>query len=88
MEKDLKSRSTFILNCFLDSVLTIVNQLSNLHVVYFQNFSHFDGIFLINHVITDRPEYEIKPLKRNNEIDQIELRAVGKKIVFRDSLRL
>lgn len=57
-------------------------------VVYFHNLSRFDGIFIMNHIRKHRPEWVLKPLMRNREVYQIEVRAMGKNILFRDSLRL
>lgn len=76
------------MNCFLDYVLSVVSQKPNLRVVYFHNLSRFDGIFIMNHIRKHRPEWVLKPLMRNREVYQIEVRAMGKKILFRDSLRL
>lgn len=76
------------MNCFLDYVLSVVSQKPNLRVVYFHNLSRFDGIFIMNHIRKHRPEWVLKPLMRNREVYQIEVRAMGKNILFRDSLRL
>jgi hypothetical protein len=58
-------------------------------IVYFQNFSGFDGILLINHIIYNIPEWEFQPLMINNELYQREVFSGSKKIItFRDSLKL
>lgn len=42
-------------------------------IVDFHNFSRFDRILLIHHIISNIPEWELKPLMRNNELYQLEV---------------
>lgn len=39
-------------------------------------------------MISNKPEWELKPLMRNGELYQLEVRFDRRKIVFRDSLKL
>lgn len=57
-------------------------------VIYFHNLSKFDGIFIIKHIVTNRPDWKVKPLMRNNSLYQFEVQIDKVRIVFRDSLKL
>jgi hypothetical protein len=58
-------------------------------LVYFHNFSRFDGIILMKHYAKHGDKYTIKPLMRNNRLYELVV-SQGKKVVLRlqDSLNL
>lgn len=69
------------LHCF-----NLINK--KLKIIYFHNLSRFDGILVRNHIITNRAEWVVNPLKRNGEIDQFEVQVNKVQMVFFDSLKL
>lgn len=42
----------------------------------------------MKHIIANRPEWGLKPLMRNGEISQFELKIENHQVVFRDSMKL
>lgn len=88
-EDSFASRSKAMMNSFLRFMEKMVKREKRKKIIYFHNFSRFDGILLISHIITNIPEWEVKPLMINNELYQLEVFSGKKKIMtFRDSLKL
>lgn len=74
---------------FIDRISNLSKKCSRKGViVYFNNFSRFDGILLIKHLVNNS-EFTLKPLMRNGVLYQLRVYE-GKKAVFtfRDSLLL
>lgn len=61
----------------------------NKPIVYFHNFSGFDDILLIKHLVMHHPELSPKPILRNNKLYELNVYS-GRKLVLkcRDSLTL
>lgn len=70
---EFEERSIIMLNKFLDYVLSLVISESKLQIIYFHNLSRFDGIFIMQHIIVNWPEWGLKLLTRNGEVYQIEV---------------
>ncbi|KAL2942399.1 DNA polymerase [Bienertia sinuspersici] len=75
-----KERSTRVLDDFLKRIISIIRQNPEIQTVYFYNFSRFDGIFLLKHLIVHNEKYEVKPLMRT--IDLIRSFSIIKKNVI------
>lgn len=57
--------------------------------IYFHNFSRFDGILLLKHLVCHHKSYKLKPLMRNNKLYEIAVYSGTKMLFrFRDSLNL
>lgn len=82
-----KERSIKILSQFIDRLAYFVKENPSIRTVYFHNFSRFDGIILLKHLVIHDSEYRIKPIMRNNRVYEIAV-YLGKKFLFciRDSL--
>ncbi|KAL2905442.1 DNA polymerase [Bienertia sinuspersici] len=85
----LKDRSVILLKDFIHRVMNIVSANPKMHIVYFHNFSAFDGIFLIKHLVMHHSSLTLKPLMRNSRLYELNVYS-GKKLLFtcRDSLNL
>ena len=79
-----------LFNNFITQLLTLFTNESNVITVYAHNFSAFDGIFLLRHLL---PYGKVIPLLHNGKLISIKLRLnvdgyTNKTIVFKDSLLL
>ncbi|KAF6176853.1 hypothetical protein GIB67_026540 [Kingdonia uniflora] len=85
---NFQDRSNKTIFGFLKSLEKIANFIG-IRVVYFHNFSRFDGIMILKYYTTYGGIYTIKPLMRNLRIYTLEVYK-GKKevLIFRDSLTL
>jgi hypothetical protein len=83
-----EERSTKVLFDLVERIYTIVKHNQSIKTIYFHNFSRFDGIILLKHLVTHH-QYMLKPLMRNNRLYEIVV-YLGKKMLFRfrDSLHL
>ncbi|KAL2942373.1 DNA polymerase [Bienertia sinuspersici] len=68
-----KERSTRVLDDILKRIISIIRPNPEIQTVYFHNFSRFDGIFLLKHLIVHNEKYEVKPLMRNHRLDQVDI---------------
>ncbi|KAF6139864.1 hypothetical protein GIB67_009711 [Kingdonia uniflora] len=71
---------------FLESFENVDN-ITGIRIVYFHNFSRFDGILILKYYTSNGGIYTIKPLMRNMRIYELVVFRDNKKIlIFRDSL--
>lgn len=82
-------RSIKILSQLIDRLAFLFQSNPSMKVVYFHNFSRFDGIILMKHLVLHENKYTIKPLMRNRRLYEIAVYR-GNKLVFslRDSYTL
>lgn len=86
--ESFEERSKKMMNSFLRFLEKVVKGEKRKQIVYFHIFDGFDGILLINHILYNIPEWEVKPLMRNNELYQLEVFEGKRKLMtFRDSLK-
>ncbi|MCH91257.1 DNA polymerase [Trifolium medium] len=85
----IHDRSNRMLSDFIARLVVVVRQHTLVRTVYFHNFSRFDGIMLLRHLVINGKMYRIKPLMRNNMLYEIAV-YLDNKLVFnlRDSLTL
>lgn len=85
----IHDRSNRMLSDFIERLVAVVKKNTLVRTVYFHNFSRFDGIMLLRHLVINGKMYKIKPLMRNNMLYEIAV-FLDKKLVFnfRDSLTL
>ncbi|KAK7326258.1 hypothetical protein VNO80_33073 [Phaseolus coccineus] len=80
-------RSTKVLYDLILRIHTIVRQEKLPLIIYFHNFSRFDGILLLKHLACHHASYKLKPLMRNNRLYEIAVYSGNKMLFrFRDSL--
>lgn len=74
---------------FIERLEVFVIQNPYIRTVYFHNFSRFDGIILLKHLVLYEHKYTIKPIMRNHRLYELAV-YLGKKQLFslRDSLHL
>lgn len=84
-----EERSNKILFDFIERIVVVVRKDPSIHIVYFHNFSRFDGIILLKYLATHGVKYTFKPLMRNNRLYELSVYR-GNKLLFRlrDSLTL
>lgn len=84
-----EDRSTKVLYDLVLRIAALVKEDKSVKTIYFHNFSRFDGIILLKHLVCHHPKYKLKPLMRNNRLYELAVLS-GRKIVFRfrDSLNL
>lgn len=84
-----EERSNKILFDFIERIVVVVRKDPSIHIVYFHNFSRFDGIILLKYLATHGVKYTFKPLMMNNRLYELSVYH-GKKLLFRlrDSLTL
>lgn len=91
MCKDFENRSDKVLiYLIIHRIESLVKADQRIKIVYFHNFSCFDGILLINNIIRLN-NYQIKPLMRDNVLYELALfnESFTKHLfTFRDSCRL
>lgn len=87
--KTLQDRSNRMLSDFIERLVVVVRQNPLIRTVYFHNFSRFDGIMLLRHLVINGQKYTIKPIMRNHMLYEIAV-YLDKKQLFslRDSLTL
>jgi len=85
IEHEFDRRSTRVLNLFIEYIeANARSSQTPYNVIYFHNFSGFDGILLIRHLVLYK-KYKLKPLMRNNELYELAVYYdKGKKFTFRD----
>lgn len=84
-----EERSTKVLYDLVLRISTIVRQEQSTLTIDFHNFSRFDGILLLKHLVCHHKSYKLKPLMRNHRLYELAVYS-GKKLLFRfrDSLNL
>lgn len=84
-----EERSTKVLYDLVKRIARIVRQEHTPLTVYFHNFSRFDGILILKHLVCHHKSYKLKPLMRNNRLYKLSVYS-DKKILFSfvDSLNL
>lgn len=85
-----EERSCKMMDTFISRLDVLCSKSRNqIKTVYFHNFSRFDGIILLKHLLKEDSQYIIKPLMLNNILYQISVYK-GKKLLFhlRDSITL
>ena len=84
-----QKRSDRMLIDFLKRISVVVRRDPLINVIYFHNFSRFDGILILKHIAIHGVEYTFKPLLRNHRLYEVTVYS-GKKLLFRlrDSLTL
>ncbi|XP_054789359.1 DNA polymerase-like [Prosopis cineraria] len=84
-----EERSNKLLFDFIERIVVVVKKDPSIKVVYFHNFSRFDGIILMKFIATHGVKYTFTPLMRNNRLYELSVYH-GKKLLFRlrDSLTL
>lgn len=85
----IEDRSNKILFDFIERIAVVVRQDPSIKIVYFHNFSRFDGILLLRYFAIHGVKYKFIPLLRNNKLYELSIYH-GKKLLFRirDSLTL
>ena len=86
-----EKRSDRMLIDFISRISVVVRRDPLINVVYFHNFSRFDGIIILKHIAIHGVEYTVKPLLRNHRLYEVAVYSYsGKKLLFRlrDSLTL
>lgn len=86
---DFEERSRIILTDLMTRIAFIVKTNPAIRVVYFHNFSRFDGIILLRHLVLNEKKYTIKPLMRNHVLYEISIYN-GNRLLYslRDSILL
>lgn len=85
----IHDRSNRMLSDFIARLVAVVKQHTLVRTVYFHNFSRFDGIMLLKHLVINGKMYKIKPLMRNNMLYEIAVFLDNKQVFnLRDSLTL
>lgn len=64
--KTFRDRSNRMLSDFIEPLVVVVRQNPLIQTVYFHNFSRFDGIMLLRHLVINVKKYKIKPLIQDN----------------------
>lgn len=64
--KTFQDRSNRMLSDFIERLVVVVRQNPLIQTVYFHNFSRFDGIMLLRHLVINVKKYKIKPLIQDN----------------------
>nr|BAD66818.1 orf774 [Beta vulgaris subsp. vulgaris]CBJ20683.1 hypothetical protein [Beta vulgaris subsp. maritima] len=82
-------RSTKLLSDFIRRIISIIKMNPEIQTVYFHNFSRFDGILILRHLVLHNDEYEIRPLMRNGRLYEVVVYFKKRMLFrFRDSLNL
>lgn len=73
-----EERSNKIMFDFLERLVVVIRMEmkkkdSHLQIVYFHNFSRFDGIILLKYLATHGSKYTFKPLMRNNKLYELSI---------------
>lgn len=61
----IEERSNKILFDFIERIAVVVRKDPSIKIVYFHNFSRFDGILLLKYSATHGVKYTFIPLMRN-----------------------
>lgn len=85
-----EKRSSKIMKDFINRLVVVVKQNLSIRTVYFHNFSRFDGILLLNHLVKNlNKEYRFKPLIRNGRLYEVSIYRGNKVLLsLKDSLHL
>lgn len=87
--ESLADRSTSIFSSFMNYLESQVRSDRSCSVVYFHNFSQYDGILLTKHLVGYHSQYKLKPLMRNGVLYELKVFFSKKQcFIFRDSYRL
>ena len=78
---EFEKRSTQMLFDFIENLATAADQY-NVRMVYFHNFSRFDGILLLKYFASYGVKYTVKPLMRNLRLYELSVFR-GKKLLYR-----
>nr|AVV32079.1 orf2565 [Helianthus annuus] len=86
--ESFEERSKKVLFDLVNKIIALVKIDRNAKIVYFHNFSRFDGVLVLKHLVCHH-DYKLKPLFRNNRLYELSVYS-GRKLLFRlrDSLNL
>ncbi|XP_076931381.1 DNA polymerase-like [Bidens hawaiensis] len=78
--ESFEERSKKVLNDLVNKIISMVKK-EKANTVYFHNFSRFDGILLLKHLVCHHC-YTLKPLMRNNRLYELSVYS-DRRMLFR-----
>ncbi|KAI3664623.1 hypothetical protein L1987_89618 [Smallanthus sonchifolius] len=86
--ESFEERSKKVLFDLVNKIIALVKRDRKANTIYFHNFSRFDGVLILKHLVCHH-DYKLKPLFRNNMLYELSVYS-GRKVLFRlrDSLNL
>nr|YP_010352581.1 hypothetical protein MFQ53_mgp44 [Bidens parviflora]UIR98934.1 hypothetical protein [Bidens parviflora] len=86
--ESFEERSKKVLFDLVNKIIALVKKDRKANTIYFHNFSRFDGVLILKHLVCHH-DYKLKPLMRNNRLYEL-LVYSGRRVLFRlrDSLNL